>query len=95
MVSAWRTLSPSSCSTRAPPSPGMLSPASLLNQAVREAHPEVVLAVLGRGVDQPSARATADPCLDPHYHSRGAESGNLLKHQCTLHTCKHQIKIHF
>ena len=34
----------------------MLSPASLLNQAVREAHPEVVLAVLGRGVDQPSAR---------------------------------------
>ena len=34
----------------------MLSPASLLNQAVCEAHPEVVLAVLGRGVDQPSAR---------------------------------------
>ena len=56
MVSAWRTLSPSSCSTRAPPSPRMLSPASLLNQAVREAHPEVVLAMLGRGVDQPSAR---------------------------------------
>ena len=70
-----------------------------LDEAVCEAHPEVVLAVLGRGVDQPSARhaarAAADPCLDPHYHSRGAESGNLLKHQCTLHTCKHQIKIHF
>ena len=27
-----------------------------LDEAVCEAHPEVVLAVLGRGVDQPSAR---------------------------------------
>ena len=54
-----------------------------LDEAMCEAHPEVVLAVVGHGVDQPSARAAADPCLDPHYHSRGAESENLLKHQCT------------
>ena len=27
-----------------------------LDEAVREAHPEVVLAMLGHGVDQPSAR---------------------------------------
>ena len=31
-----------------------------LDEAVREAHPEVVLAVLGRGVDQPSARSARD-----------------------------------
>ena len=31
-----------------------------LDEAVREAHPEVVLAVLGRGVDQPSARSASD-----------------------------------
>ena len=31
-----------------------------LDEAVCESHPEVVLAVLGRGVDQPSARRASD-----------------------------------
>ena len=31
-----------------------------LDEAVCEAHPEVVLAMLGRGVDQPSARRASD-----------------------------------
>ena len=51
-----------------------------LDEAVREAHPEVVLAVLGRGVDQPSARPWEPAETSVHTaHLQTPDQNTLLK----------------
>ena len=56
-----------------------------LDEAVCESHPEVVLAVLGRGVDHPSARRASD--VQPGQQRTRVSTLTITREGPSLGTC--------